>query len=59
MIQLQQHPDEKWVNGRITACLHGIEFTPEQEKAVVALITELVDGYTRTISRMNWGAGWD
>lgn len=51
--------DSRWLNRQIEGHLDGQTFTPKQEQAIKKLILEIAYGYRDTISRMDWGPGWD
>lgn len=51
--------DSKYLNARICEHLGEQHFTPQQEIAIKNLIEDISSGYNHTISRQEWGLGWD
>jgi len=51
--------DSVWLNRQIREHLGAQTFTKRQEIAIAMLIQEIAYGYRHTISRQDWGPGWD
>jgi hypothetical protein len=51
--------DAAFLNQKVTEHLGTQTFTPEQEAAIIQVIRAIASGYRHTISRMEWGPGWD
>ena len=51
--------DAAWLNRQIEDKLDKHTFTQEQEEAIKLTILEIAYGYRHTISRQEWGPGWD
>ncbi len=57
----KEHRDARFFNKCISDTLYGAQgtFTEDQELRIKQLIRTLASGYQHTISRIEWGPGWD